>query len=283
MTDCEHQSAVQRAGRWREEQAFHDAWAAGLQVDQLDVLGSFGGVTDPENRYAIRTLGEVRGRRILDLGSGAGVASTYFALQQASVVPVDISFGMLSRAQLLARRYCVEGRVHPCRAVAEFLPFRGGSFDAVYGYGILHHADLLLTLREVRRVLRPAGKAVFIEPLGLNPVVNAYRRLSRGVRTSGERPLMPSDLAKVAGLFPGSHHREVQLFSLLVHVWMALTGRFRLQRDRPWIIIVQQRRSYARAFSLLQRLDKHLLRVAPAAGLLSWATVLVMEKAQTVY
>jgi SAM-dependent methyltransferase len=266
--------------RWREEACFHDKWAASVCVEDLDVLGTFAGSTDPENRYALQQLGDLRGRCLLDLGCGIGTSSTFFAVRGATVVGLDISSLMLSRASALGRRYEVQSRFQPCQAVAECLPLRSGTFDFVYGYGILHHTDLQRTLEEVRRVLRPGGRAVFIEPLGLNPVISLYRRLSPEVLTSGERPLTWRDLRAIDRVFPGAEHREVQLLSLLIHIWMALTGRIRLRTDRPWKIIVDESRTYARAFAFLQRLDGWVLRIAPALGLLSWATVLVMAKSE---
>jgi SAM-dependent methyltransferase len=267
-----------RARRWREEQDFHDRWAASVRVEELDVPDTFAGVTDPENRCALLMLGDLGGRRVLDLGCGFGAASSFFALRGAAVVGVDISQMMLCRARSVADRCQVAGRFRACRAAVEYLPMCDDSFDLVYGYGILHHADLRLALQEVRRVLRPGGRAVLVEPLGVNPVVNIYRLLSRDVRTSGERPLMPRDLRTIASVFPRFQHREVQLLSLLIHVWMAITGRFRLKTDRPWKMILDQWRRYAPVFALLQRLDSRLLRMVPPLGLLSWATVLVMDK-----
>jgi len=272
------ESERRRARRWREEQDFHDRWAASVRVEEIAVLHTFAGVTDPENRCALLMLGDLGGQRVLDLGCGFGAASVFFALRGAWVVGVDISQMMLCRARSVADRCRIGGRFQPCRAAAEFLPLRSDSFDLVYGYGILHHADLRLALQEVRRVLRPGGRAVLVEPLGVNPVVNIYRLLSRDVRTSGERPLMPRDLRTIASVFPRFQHREVQLLSLLIHVWMALTGRFRLKTDRPWKMILDQWRRYAPVFALLQRLDSWLLRMVPPLGLLSWATVLVMDR-----
>jgi len=52
---------------------------------------------------------------------------------------------------------------------------------------ILHHLDLTVAARELRRVLRPGGVAVFCEPWGGNPLLNfARRRLPyAGKRTHG--------------------------------------------------------------------------------------------------
>jgi ubiquinone/menaquinone biosynthesis C-methylase UbiE len=51
---------------------------------------------------------------------------------------------------------------------AHNLEFPDNSFDLVFGNAILHHLDLDQALDEIERVLRPAGKMVFCEPLGVN-------------------------------------------------------------------------------------------------------------------
>ncbi len=66
---------------------------------------------------------------------------------------------------------------------AEQLAFRDQSFDLVVGEAILHHLDLERCFAKISRILQPAGVAVFIEPLGHNPVLNWYRRQTPGLRT----------------------------------------------------------------------------------------------------
>jgi len=49
---------------------------------------------------------------------------------------------------------------------AEELKFADDYFDIVCGGAILHHLDLNKALSEIARVLKPDGKAIFVEPLG---------------------------------------------------------------------------------------------------------------------
>ena len=71
---------------------------------------------------------------------------------------------------------------------------RDDSFDLVCGSGILHHLDLPAAMRELARVLRPSGRAVFMEPLGHNPAINAFRNRTPELRTPDEHPLLGKDL-----------------------------------------------------------------------------------------
>ncbi len=71
---------------------------------------------------------------------------------------------------------------------AHSMDFRPESYDVVFGGGVLHHLDLDIALLEIRRVLKPDGKFVFWEPLGINPVSKIIRKLTPHFRTADEQP-----------------------------------------------------------------------------------------------
>ena len=54
----------------------------------------------------------------------------------------------------------------------ENLGFKDNSFDLIFGRAILHHLNLEKSSKEISRVLCKNGKAVFIEHLGMNPLIN---------------------------------------------------------------------------------------------------------------
>src|SRR5574337_56780 len=92
----------------KKERLFHDAWAAAIDVDGIRVADYFEACTAPENRFILRKMGNLRGKRLLDLGCGAGENSVYFAMQGASCIAADYSPGMVEVALQLAARYGVE-------------------------------------------------------------------------------------------------------------------------------------------------------------------------------
>ena len=75
-----------------------------------------------------------------------------------------------------------------------FLAFADNTFDLVYGDAILHHLDLDTALPEIKRVLRPGGRIVFREPLGVNPIAKLVRWLTPAARTSEEQPFRRREL-----------------------------------------------------------------------------------------
>ncbi|NLF66277.1 MAG: methyltransferase domain-containing protein [Chloroflexi bacterium] len=96
---------------------------------------------------------------ILDLGAGRGWAAKYFALRGCRAVALDVTDDAnvgLGRGRVLMRH----AQTYFDRIIGdgEQLPFRPGSFDAVFCAAALHHtSELALFLRNVATVLRPGG------------------------------------------------------------------------------------------------------------------------------
>jgi ubiquinone/menaquinone biosynthesis C-methylase UbiE len=114
------------------------------------------------------------GKRVLDFGGGEGLHSKLIAetCEPESVVVVD----------LFLHRMLVPAQLNPFDSLNFVcgdcfrLPFSSGSFDTVFGSGILHHfRDLDGAVSEVRRVLRHPGRYLGIEPNFRSPLVHLVR------------------------------------------------------------------------------------------------------------
>ncbi|MEU2524453.1 MULTISPECIES: class I SAM-dependent methyltransferase [Streptomyces] len=76
----------------------------------------------------LHALGDITGKRVLELGCGAGQWSRAFAAEGAAVVGLD-----LSEAQLAAAAGAIGANCYPLvQGAAEQLPFAAGSFDLVF-------------------------------------------------------------------------------------------------------------------------------------------------------
>jgi len=125
------------------------------------------------------------GRRALELGCGTGVFLEKVARSGALLCGIDLSIDLLDKAR---DRVAALANVRLTRGDAERMPFPDGGFDAVYGSSILHHLSLERAMREVFRVLRPGGEAVFAEPNILNPQVAVMFRLGLAKKYWGVSP-----------------------------------------------------------------------------------------------
>jgi ubiquinone/menaquinone biosynthesis C-methylase UbiE len=204
--------------RLSSERTFHDRQAheraaafsdpAGLRFDDDAYL-------DHETwvRPAFARLGDVRGLNVLDYGCGHGMAAVVLARRGARVTAFDLSAGYLREAHARAGANGVAVRF--LQADAERLPLADGSFDRVWGNAVLHHLHLERAARELLRVLRPGGVAVFCEPWGENPLLGwARKRLPYPgkERTPDEEPLRNRHLRVLRRVFP---HVEAEGFQLL--------------------------------------------------------------------
>lgn len=98
------------------------------------------------------------GQRLLDVGTGTGLAAESFARAGLQVYGFDTSPEML--AVCASKRFAVELKQHDLLSMP--WPYAGRSFDHVIACGVLHFVgDLAPIFREVDRLLRPGGVFAF--------------------------------------------------------------------------------------------------------------------------
>jgi len=150
------------------------------RYDLLNRLLSLG--TDLSWRRRALDLARMGDRgRALDVGTGTGdfaLALLARSPRTATVTGVDISAGMLEVAERRASKAGLGAGYERLTASVESLPFADGAFDvAMAGFVIRNVGDVPRGLREMRRVLRPGGRAVILDlHTPRNPTV---RRLYR--------------------------------------------------------------------------------------------------------
>jgi len=126
--------------------------------------------------YAYALLGDIRGRIVVDFGCGSGENSLLLARRGAYVVGVDISESLIELARRRLEVNGLAGRAQFVVGSAHDLPLREAAADVVLGIAILHHLDLDAASREVHRILKPGGRAIFKEPVRDSRLVRAVRR-----------------------------------------------------------------------------------------------------------
>lgn len=109
--------------------------------------------------------------KILECGCGSGdftlsVAKT-LNLEYVSYYAIELSDSQIKIAKEKLNNY----RLNIVKGSISNIPFESNYFNYIIGNSILHHLELPLALKEIKRVLMYGGKVIFFEPNLLNPVV----------------------------------------------------------------------------------------------------------------
>ena len=199
------------------------------------------------------------GRRLLENVCGRGEPDYLRDLAErgAQISAIDISEVAVEQVKRAARRdnLDIDARVMN----AEDLDFEDGEFDVVAGSAIIHHLNLKKAFTEITRVLNPSGVAIFEEPLGHNPFINLYRRLTPHLRTEDEHPLRTEDFELARSFFGNV---QVYYFGLL-----------------PLLVVpFRSSRFFPTAVKLLDVADRFLFRLLPFTRKYAWSSVLFMSQ-----
>jgi SAM-dependent methyltransferase len=240
--------------RYRREAAFHDHVFA--QSDSARAAADkFYSVTRSSKALFRELIAANCGRQVLEYGCGPHTHAILFHPKGAVVTGVDISPVAVAQRRELAGKHNLP--VQSCVMNGESLAFADGVFDLVCGTGILHHLDLGVCLPELRRVLKHGGKAIFIEPLGHNPLINLYRRMTPSMRSVDEHPLLTRDFALARRHFGRVEIHYFHLASLMAVPFRSFSWQQRLVR-------------------LLDGVDRVLFRCCPPLRKHAWAAIVVM-------
>lgn len=213
----------------------------------------------------VKLLGDsvLENKKILEIGCGAGVWTANLSRLAAQVYYFDLSPEIV----ISAGRYANSHQVYGFCADMHHLPFSDGSFDLIFGSMVLHHAvDHSWLGRELCRVLKPGGKAVFHENSARNPILMLARGTLVGRwgipknSSPGEHPLRPSEIAQVGQAFQSTH----VIVARMVFFQMAVKYLFKRETG-AW-----------HRFS--RRLDRWLYCLLPFTRPLSYYQILEFKK-----
>ncbi len=163
-------------------------------------------------------LGDISGKKVLEYGCGLGAISVLLAKSGARVTAFDLSSASVAVAHKRSMSNDVETKVDAVVANGERLPYADESFDVIFGKAILHHLDAKRGCPDLYRVLKKGGKAAFVEPMGINPVlrfVRAYVPYPNKKPRGADRPLDYEEIRQWGERFGESHFREIQLLSMV--------------------------------------------------------------------
>jgi SAM-dependent methyltransferase len=180
----------------------------------------------------LRICGDLKGRRVLDIGCGAGENAVTMARQGAHVIAIDVSSAQLALGRRFAETSEVRVEWHQGDA-ADLAFLRADSIDLALATGVVHEIeDLDRLFRQVHRVLRAGAPFVFSHdhpmrlaigrddnepgglPLGRLEVRRSYFDPAPIITTRDDEPLQvwPRTIADV---FSGLHRAGYRVDVLL--------------------------------------------------------------------
>lgn len=198
------------------------------------------------------------GRRVLVVGCAEGNV-TPLARRGVEVVGIDIAEQPVARLREAIDREGVGDRAVVYVMDAEDLQFPDSSFDAIVASGVLHHLDVERACRAWKRVLKPDGEILMLEPLALNPVLALYRGLTPTMRTPSEHPLAPQDLRTLRRHFTSVRMQSYGLLSLA---------------SLPLSFVPGSRRIRDAVLCVLNAADRLIFRLVPPSRYLAWAALI---------
>lgn len=202
-------------------------------------------------------------KNVLELGCGIGSAAPLLAQNGATVLGIDISDGAIKVATEEAKKNNLQNISYEVMD-AENLKIEDSQFDLVCGVAILHHLDLNLAMKEFNRVIKPDGKAAFLEPLGHNPFINLFRKLTPHLRTDDEHPLTKKEIQSIVSIFKVNKLKYFYLTSLLA-------------------LPLKSTVLFAPAAKFLNWIDQILFAIIPPIRFLAWQVLIIIENPNKSY
>ena len=207
--------------------------------------------------FSTYTSEKSKNKVVLDYGCGSGsITQKIAALNPSKLFGIDISEVSINKAIENAKNLNlqIDYSVDNC----EETKFKADTFDLVFGSGILHHLDLEKSISEINKILKINGEMVFLEPLGTNPLINFYRRLTPKSRSADEHPFLEKDFNFINSLFDQVTIKYYGFFTLIF---------FLFYRDPKKSLI----------FKIISKLDNYFFKIKYFKNL-AWSVMIIAKK-----
>ncbi len=216
----------------------------------------------PVFEYILPKMGTLEKKKVLELGTGTGGTATLLAKRGASVIGIDLLSFRLAEAKARASEHDVAESVNFALMDAMHLAFPDNTFDFIISKSVLVFTEHAQTAKECYRVLKPGGKAIFIENMRYHPIAWLYRKMF--LKYSAKlRYFSIHDVEKVGAEFESLEHREFHLSAVGALFW------------QKCLVIPSL---YRTSFRLLKTIDISLLKCFPFLKRLCWITAVICHK-----
>ncbi len=169
--------------------------------------------------YAFYLLGDIRGKKVVDLGCGTGENILPLVERGAEVTGIDISPDLIELARQRLEKANLKATVRVCSAYETGL--ENGSIDIVFCMALIHHLDIARVRDEMLRILAKGGVVILKEPIRLSKAYGFLRNLwpEQENISEFEHPLTREELATMMERFEAQETRYFRL------PWLPLISR----------------------------------------------------------
>lgn len=196
-----------------------------------------------------------KGNIVLDMACGFGRESIIAAKSEAElVVGIDLSPNSVKEGNELARKNNLKNIIFSV-ADCENLYFDDNTFDTIICARMLHHIEFETVMKELHRVLKKDGKVICIEALGINPVLNFYRKITPEQRTHWE----------TANILTFKHIKVAQKY-------------FNVENIRYWHFLSPLAKFFRVLLPMLNFIDSKFLSKIPFLNRLAWTFTFELKK-----
>ena len=196
-----------------------------------------------------------KGKVVLDVACGFGRESIIAAKSNAElVVGIDLSPNSVKEGNELALKNNLSNVIFSV-ADCENLYFDDDTFDIIICARMLHHIEFERVMKELQRVLKKDGKVICIEALGINPLLNFYRKITPEQRTHWE----------TANILTFKHIRIAQKY-------------FKVENIKFWHFLSPLAKFSRMLLPMLNFLDARLFSKIPYLNRLAWTFTFELRK-----
>lgn len=216
---------------------------------------------------AKKFIGDLKDKKILEIGCGNGELSVWFAMNGAEVYGLDISDESVEIAKKRAAENNILNNVYFFVSPAEKTHFEDNFFDVVYINVSLHHLEVDKALAEIKRVLKANGLFVAVEPCSFSSFLQRIRvsKLISTIypirqETPTERILTLADLKLIEKNFTEFEYKPYRILSPFIFkfkpLFHFLANKFYKKENDPELRMQKMNRK-------IQMLDEALLKNLP--------------------
>lgn len=235
-----------------------------INPNNIDIEREIKFYTSPEIKYAYKCMGNIEGKRILEIGSGLGINTLILARKGAYVDGIDISGGRVKWARKLISKYGLDKRAKFSQMSAEKLNFESESFDIVCGKDILMYTDPTVVGKNIFRILKKDGQVIIIEALKYHPGVAIYRNtFAPREWKKFTHYLTIKEVERFGSIFSRYSHKEYYLLAFFSFYWS---------------LIRKDINKFIKSMTILYPIDEKILRILPWIRNFCWRTVIVCTK-----